>query len=76
MNALQRRLLERLRKLRAGTTMCPGQLSRDCGTTLAEARGDILDLAEAGKLTLSQRGRDVASGKGLKGPFRVRLRDG
>ena len=52
--------------------MCPGRLSRDCGTTLAEARADILALAETGKIALSQRGKKVA-GSRIKGPFRVRL---
>ena len=66
-------MLARLAELKPGTTMCPGQLSRDCGTTLAQAREDILALAEAGKISLSQRGKKVA-GTTMKGPFRVRLR--
>jgi hypothetical protein len=53
--------------------MCPGQLSRDCGTTLSKARDDILVLARAGRIALSQRGKSVPP-DGLKGPFRVRLR--
>ncbi len=63
-------MLTRLAELRPGTTMCPGQLSRDCGTPLAQARADILALAEAGKIQLSQRGKKV-SGPEIKGPFRV-----
>ncbi len=66
-------MLDRLSALKPGTTMCPGQLSRDCGTTLAQARADILALAEAGKIVLSQCGKKVAGAK-IKGPFRVRLR--
>jgi len=69
---LRRQILDRLAELRPGTTMCPGRLSRDCGTTLAEARADILALAETGKIALSQRGKKVA-GSRIKGPFRVRL---
>jgi hypothetical protein len=53
--------------------MCPGKLSRDCGTTLAKARTDLLVLASVGKITLSQRGKTV-SADNLKGPFRVRLK--
>ena len=73
MTALQRCLLLRLAGLKPGATMCPGQLSRHCGTTLAKARDDILSLARAGRIALSQRGRSVRP-DGLKGPFRVRLR--
>jgi hypothetical protein len=65
-------MLDRLSALKPGTTMCPGQLSRDCGTTLAEARADILALADEGKISLSQRGKKVA-GEKIKGPFRVKL---
>jgi hypothetical protein len=72
-NAIRERLLARLKAVRPGTTMCPGQLSRDCGTTLREARADILALAEDGKIALSQRGRKVPRGTNVKGPFRVRL---
>jgi hypothetical protein len=72
MTALQRCLLQRLDGLKPGSTMCPGQLSRDCGTTLAKSRGDILALARAGRIALSQRGRSVTP-DALKGPFRVRL---
>ncbi len=63
-------MLDRLAEVRAGATMCPGQLARDCGTTLGHAREDLLELARSGKIALSQRGRRV-SPDGLKGPFRV-----
>jgi len=69
---LRKKLMERLARLRAGTTMCPGRLARDCGTTLREARGEILALAAAGEIVLSQRGKNVAANDELKGPFRVR----
>ncbi len=73
MSSLRERLLARLKSLRPGTTMCPGQLSRDCGTTLRAARADILALADAGKIMISQRGRKVPPGGDVKGPFRIRL---
>ncbi len=69
---MQRRLLQRLKTVRKGATMCPGKLSRDCGFTLAETRPDILALARGGKVELSQGGRKV-KGEAMKGPFRVRL---
>ncbi len=72
MNALRRRLLDRLKKLPLESTICPGQLTRDCGTTLAQARPDLLALAREEKITLSQRGKTIA-GDEIKGPFRVRL---
>ena len=72
MPALRERLLDRLARLRPGTTMCPGKLSRDCGTTLRAARADILALAQDGKIMLSQRGKDVPAGAEIEGPFRVR----
>jgi hypothetical protein len=53
--------------------MCPGQLSHECGTTLSKARRDIFTLVQAGKVSLSQRGKPVKP-ETLKGPFRVRLR--
>jgi hypothetical protein len=73
MNAQQRRLLARLAALREGTTMCPGQLARDCGTTLAQARADLMALARTKKIKLSQRGKSVHAGE-IKGPFRISLR--
>jgi uncharacterized protein DUF3253 len=69
---LSQRLLKRLKKLPAETTMCPGKLARDCGTVLDAARSYLLDLASAGKVRLSQRGKTVHPQE-LKGPFRVSL---
>jgi hypothetical protein len=70
---LQQRLLKRLAHVNPGATMCPGQLSRDCGTTLRAARADIMALARAKKIALSQGNKPVKPDT-LKGPFRVRLR--
>jgi Protein of unknown function (DUF3253) len=72
MSPLRHHLLERLAQLSPYTTMCPGKLARDCGTTLAKAREDILTLARAGKIKLTQRGKPVP-GNEPKGPFRVSL---
>jgi hypothetical protein len=69
---MQRRLLQRLEEVRPGATMCPGRLSRDCGSSLAETRPDLWALAHAGKVVLSQGGKAV-KGEAIKGPFRVRL---
>ena len=74
MNTLQRRMVQRLGGVKAGTTMCPGRLARDCGTTLRAARNDMLDLARSGKIAFSQGGKAVGAER-LKGPFRVHLRD-
>ena len=70
---LCQRLMKHLKKLPAGTTMCPGKLARDCGTVLDAARGDLLDLASAGKVRLSQHGKTV-NPQELKGPFVFRSR--
>ena len=70
---LSQKLMKRLKKLPAGTTMCPGKLARDCGTVLDAARIDLFDLASTGKIRLSQRGKTV-NPQELKGPFRVSLR--
>ncbi len=73
MSDLRERLLERLRHLRPGTTMCPGQLARDCGSTLAAARSTMMALADSNQIIVSQRGKTVAPNS-IKGPFRVRLK--
>jgi hypothetical protein len=70
-NPTQRQILKQLEKLKPGATICPGQLARKCGSTLAKIRSDLLDLAQAKKIVLSQRGQTV-SGANPKGPFRVR----
>ncbi len=70
MKALHEQILARLAELKPGTTMCPGRLARDCRTTLAKARADLMALARAKKIKLSQRGKTVRPGE-IKGPFRV-----
>ena len=72
MTRMQLRLLKRLAELKEGATMCPGQLTRDCDTTLSKAHEDILALARAQKIAVSQKGKP-ANLATLKGPFRVRL---
>ena len=69
-NAIEDRILERIRGLRAGTTMCPGRLSRDLGGKLSDLRATYVSLANAGCLRISQRGRP-ANPNTLRGPFRV-----
>ena len=69
---LAQKLMKHLKKLPAGTTICPGKLARDCGTVLDSARSDLFDLASKGKIRLSQRGKTV-NAQEMKGPFRVSL---
>ena len=69
-DAIEDRILERVRGLRAGTTMCPGRLSRDLGYPLADLRDTYVALALAGRLVIRQKGRP-ADPATLRGPFRV-----
>jgi hypothetical protein len=66
-------MLARLATLPEGATMCPGKLARDCGSTLQALRAELLALAAAGRVVVSQRGRPVRPAN-LTGPFRVRLK--
>ena len=68
--ALENRILEELRKLRAGTTMCPGKLSVNLGARLAQLRSTFETMARAGQVVLSQKGRAVDPAE-IKGPFRI-----
>jgi hypothetical protein len=70
---LSQKLMKHLKKLPAGTTICPGKLAQDCGSVLNAARSDLLALASVGKVRLSQHGKTV-NPQELKGPFRVSLR--
>lgn len=69
-NAMRQRILAELATLRPGTTICPGELARRCGTTLRALRADYAALAAEGRIAVSQRGR-VADLSTLRGPFRV-----
>ena len=69
-DAIQDQILKRVCALRAGTTMCPGRLSKDLGCKLADLRETYLTLARAGRLRISQKGRQ-ADPNALRGPFRV-----
>ncbi len=69
-DAIEDRILERVRGLRAGTTMCPGRLSRDLGFKLADLRSIYVALANAGRLCIRQHGHP-ANPETLRGPFRV-----
>lgn len=65
-------ILEVVARLRPGTTLCPGMLARELGTTLVQLRPELGRLVEAGQVMVWQRGRPVAW-SGLRGPFRVGL---
>ena len=69
-DALEDRILERVHRLRPGTTMCPGRLSKDLGFKLADVRATYLALAAAGRLSIRQHGRPTDL-RNLRGPFRV-----
>lgn len=69
-NVIEDRILERVRGLRAGTTMCPGRLSKDLGHKLADLRSTYIALANAGRLCIRQGGHP-ANPNTLRGPFRV-----
>ena len=69
-NAIEDRILERVRRLRAGTTMCPGRLSKDLGYKLADLRATYLALAAAGRLSIRQGGQP-SNLHTLRGPFRI-----
>lgn len=69
-NALETRILDQLRTLRAGTTMCPGKLSVNLGFRLPQLRATLQTMAREGRIAILQRGRVVAP-DGFKGPFRV-----
>lgn len=71
MTPLQRKILNQVRKIRPGTTLCAGQLSRKCDTTLANARRDLIQLALDKKITLRQRNLPIAHPCEIRGPFRV-----
>jgi len=69
-NDIEHRILARIHALRAGTTMCPGRLSKGLGSKLADLRATYIALAHAGRLSISQKGRP-ANPDTLRGPFRV-----
>jgi DNA-binding GntR family transcriptional regulator len=71
--AVRSKILARLKRLRPGTTMCPGRLARDCGTVLASIRAELKTLADENTIVITQSGTIVAPGN-LKGPFRVHLK--
>ena len=66
------RILECVGRLRPGTTMCPGRLSKDLGFKLAALRATYLALAADGGLSIRQHGRR-ADLRNLRGPFRIGL---
>lgn len=61
---------EVLDTLRAGTTICPGELARRLGVTPATLRPILAALADAGEVVITQRG-EAADLRTLRGPYRV-----
>ena len=70
-DALETRILDQLRTLRAGTTMCPGRLSVNLGSRLAQLRPTFQAMARQGRLRLLQKGKVVDDPDHIKGTFRV-----
>ncbi|MEO0055504.1 MAG: hypothetical protein RLZZ50_1451 [Verrucomicrobiota bacterium] len=58
--------------LRPGATLCPGVLASRLGSTQAELRAVLADLAEQKRVVITQRSEpaDLAT---LRGPYRVAL---
>ena len=69
-DTIEDRILDRVRGLRAGTTVCPGRLSKDLGFKLADLHATYIALANAGRLCIRQKGQHADPNK-LRGPFRV-----
>lgn len=69
---MEERILTQLARLKAGSTMCPGDLARRLGTTLAALRPHYETLAADGRIRVTQQGRP-ADLRTLRGPFRVAL---
>lgn len=65
-------ILAPLAALRAGATMCPGELARRLGTSQAELRPTLVALAAEGRINITQRGAP-ADLRTLRGPYRVAL---
>lgn len=70
LDTLEDRILDRVRRLRPGTTMCPGRLSKDLGFKLADLRITYFALAVAGRVSIRQHGCP-ADLRDLRGPFRI-----
>lgn len=70
---MEKSVLELLAKLGPGTTACPGEVARKLGTTQRELRPVLARLAEAGEISVSQRGAQ-ADLRTLRGPYRVARR--
>ncbi len=76
-NVWKTAIVERLRALKPGTTICPGALSRELLPTdahpIALLRPLIFELQAERKIQLSQGGQAILWRK-IRGPFRVRLK--
>ena len=63
-------VLRLLEELRPGATICPGELARRLGGTQASLRPLLIELAKAGCVKITQRGRP-ADLEIVRGPYRV-----
>jgi len=70
---VETRVIELLAAVRDGATVCPGDVARKLGTTQRELRPVLAELARAGKIAVTQRGR-AADLRTLRGPYRVARR--
>lgn len=66
-------ILAELAKVRAGATLCPGELAKRLGITQAGLRPRLIELSSSGRIVVSQRG-ETADLRTLRGPYRVALR--
>ncbi len=69
----EQQILDRLARLRPGSTMCPGMLAKEFNSSQKDLRPLYLQLARAGKIRISQAGVTVENLDDLRGAYRVRL---
>lgn len=69
----EKAILDRLAGLRPSSTMCPGMLAKEFGSTQKELRPLYLQLARSGKIRLTQGGVLVDDLDNLRGAYRVSL---
>ncbi|BCX02206.1 MAG: hypothetical protein KatS3mg053_0144 [Candidatus Roseilinea sp.] len=72
-------ILQLLQARGAGKTLCPSEAARayapdDWRRHMPAARQAALELADAGRIVIMQRGR-VVDGRSAKGPIRLALRE-
>ncbi len=70
MVARETAVLAEFARLRSGTTLCPGELARQLGTTPRALRPTLAALEARGALVVAQRGV-VRPWREVRGPYRV-----